>query len=123
MRPFFWWSIGAYAALLVFSALRRPRFLLIFSFVVLGIHTFVSGQLEAQLAIYGRYVTWPLWYAQLATFWYFARFGRGEPSALYRVGVSWPASFFSAGVFLAMPWGIAAAIGYPLPWPWLPFAL
>jgi predicted MPP superfamily phosphohydrolase len=123
MRPFFWWSLGAYAALLLYSALRRARFLLIFSVIILGIHTFVSIQLEAQLAVYGRAVAWPLWYAQLATFWYFARFGRAERGPLYRAAISWPASFFSAGVLLALPWGIAAALGYPLPWPWLPLAL
>jgi predicted MPP superfamily phosphohydrolase len=41
----------------------------------------------------------------------------------YRLLVSWPASFFVAGTLLALPWAIAAGLGFH-PWaPWLPYAL
>jgi predicted MPP superfamily phosphohydrolase len=41
---------------------------------------------------------------------------------VYRVLVSWPASFFTAGTLLAMPWAILASVGFH-PWaPWLPYA-
>lgn len=42
---------------------------------------------------------------------------------VYRVLVSWPASFFTGGTLLAMPWAILMAVGLH-PWaPWLPYAL
>ena len=42
---------------------------------------------------------------------------------LFRVLVSWPAAFFVAGTFLAMPWGLLQAFGLR-PWgAWVPYAL
>jgi predicted MPP superfamily phosphohydrolase len=44
-------------------------------------------------------------------------------SLLYRLLVSWPASFFIAGTLLALPWAIALSLGFH-PWaPWIPYAL
>ena len=41
----------------------------------------------------------------------------------YRVLVSWPAAFFSAGTLLALPWAVLTAAGLH-PWaPWLPYVL
>ena len=41
----------------------------------------------------------------------------------YRLLVSWPAAFFTAGTLLGLPWGIAAALGFQ-PWaPWVPYLL
>jgi predicted MPP superfamily phosphohydrolase len=41
----------------------------------------------------------------------------------YRLLVSWPASFFAAGTLVALPWAVAAALGFH-PWaPWLPYVL
>ena len=42
---------------------------------------------------------------------------------VYRLLVSWPAAFFSAGTLLSLPWALALAFGFH-PWaPWLPYAL
>jgi predicted MPP superfamily phosphohydrolase len=42
---------------------------------------------------------------------------------VYRLVVSWPASFFVAGTLLAIPWAVLTAVGLH-PWaPWLPYAL
>ena len=42
---------------------------------------------------------------------------------VYRLLISWPAAFFSAGTLLALPWGVLTAVGFH-PWaPWLPYAL
>ena len=42
---------------------------------------------------------------------------------LYRLLVSWPASFFVGGTLLAIPWAVLTALGLH-PWaPWLPYAL
>jgi predicted MPP superfamily phosphohydrolase len=44
-------------------------------------------------------------------------------SLVYRVLVSWPASFAVAGTLLALPWAVLFAAGLS-PWaPWLPYAL
>ncbi|MBX3204451.1 MAG: metallophosphoesterase [Labilithrix sp.] len=41
----------------------------------------------------------------------------------YRLLVSWPAAFFSAGTLLGLPWALVSALGVE-PWaPWLPYAL
>jgi len=41
---------------------------------------------------------------------------------VYRLLVSWPASFFTAGTLLAIPWAVLTAVGLH-PWaPWLPYA-
>jgi hypothetical protein len=42
---------------------------------------------------------------------------------VYRLLISWPAAFFSAGTLLALPWAVLAAFGLH-PWaPWLPYVL
>ncbi len=42
---------------------------------------------------------------------------------LYRLLVSWPASFFLAGTLLALPWALLRAMGFQ-PWgAWLPYAV
>jgi uncharacterized protein len=123
MRPFVWFSLLAYVAILGTTALRRNRFMMIFLGVILGIHTFNALSIEPLLSRYGTAVELLVWYGQAVTYLYFARFGRGTPNLLRRVLVSWPASFFSAGVFLALPWSVAHAFGYDLPWVFVPFAL
>lgn len=40
---------------------------------------------------------------------------------VYRLLVSWPAAFFTAGTLLGLPWALVAAFGYQ-PWaPWIPY--
>jgi predicted MPP superfamily phosphohydrolase len=121
MRPFVWFSLAAYLSILGSSALRRNRFRLIFLGVILGIHTLISLGIEPLLSRYGKAIEILVWYGQGITYVYFARFGRGTPSTLRRVFVSWPASFFSAGVFLALPWSVAHALGFDWPWAIVPF--
>jgi hypothetical protein len=121
MRPFVWFSLLAYLSILGGTALRRKRFMVIFLGVILGIHTLNSLGVEPLLSRYGRWVEALVWYGQAVTYVYFARFGRGTPTLLQRVLVSWPASFFSAGVFLALPWSVAHALGFDWPGVFVPF--
>ena len=123
MRPFFWFSLAAYVVLLGLALRRRNRFFLIFMGVILGLHTFSSVQLEPRLSSYGRPIEALVWYAQAATYFYFARFGRGRPNPLSRALISWPASWFSAAIFLSLPWSVANVMHLSIPWPWLPFAI
>jgi len=43
--------------------------------------------------------------------------------AAYRLLVSVPAAFFSAGTLLGLPWALAHGLGWPLPAPWAPYLL
>src|SRR5690349_21104685 len=104
MRPFLLASLIAYAAVLALALARRNRFLAVFAGVILGLHTLNSSLLEPVLSGYGRSVEALLWYCQLATYIYFSRFSRQyAPGPWYRILISWPASWFSAAVFLALP--------------------
>jgi predicted MPP superfamily phosphohydrolase len=64
------------------------------------------------------------WALHAAVYVNFAALSRPRMrSLLYRLVVSWPASFFVAGTLLALPWALAMAFGFH-PWaPWLPYAL
>jgi predicted MPP superfamily phosphohydrolase len=123
MRPFTWFSLAAYLLLLVLAARRRNRFIVIFLGVVLGIHTLSAIPLAARLSRSGPVVEALTWYAQAVTYLYFARFGRGRPGPVYRALVSWPASWFAASTYLAIPWSVAEALRLPLPWVFVPFAV
>ena len=117
-------SVAAYFATVAMAALFRHRVFAIFAGVILGIHTLSTTLMEPALARYGAPVVVALWYAQLATFLYFFRFGRSAaPRWPYRLFVSWPASWFSVSSYLALPWAIAAAFGLTLGAPYLPFAV
>ena len=124
MRPFLVASLAAYLATIAIALIYRQRFFAIFVGVILGIHTFSTTLLEPSLAGYGLPVELGVWYAQLATFYYFFRLGRvNAPSHWYRALVSWPASWFAASAFLALPWSITAALGFQPALPWIPYAV
>ena len=124
MRPFLVASLAAYLATVSIALIYRQRFFAIFAGVVLGIHTVSSTLLEPVLSRYGLPVQVALWYLQLATFFYFFRFGRvNAPNLAYRAFVSWPASWFSASAFLALPWAVTRALGFFPRMAWIPFAV
>lgn len=124
MRPFSWFSLAAYLTILFLAARRRNRFILFFFGIILGIHTLSSTAMAPRLASYGPAIEALVWYAQSVTYWYFARFRSvRHPGTLYRSLVSWPASWFSAATFVAIPWAVAEALHLPMPWPWLPYAI
>lgn len=121
MRAYLVVSLAAYFSTIAVAILYRHRFFAIFTAVILGIHTFSSTAIEPWLASYGVWMEGLLWYAQLATFVYFFRIGRVQnPRGAYRVLISWPASWFAASSFLALPWAVVAVLGLPPHWVWLP---
>jgi predicted MPP superfamily phosphohydrolase len=121
MRAYLVFSVAAYFSTIAVAILYRHRFFAIFASVVLGIHTFSSTAIEPWLSGYGLWMEGFLWYAQLATFVYFFRIGRVQnPRGAYRVLISWPASWYSASSFLALPWAVVALFGFPPHWVWLP---
>ncbi|HEX5657788.1 MAG TPA: hypothetical protein VFX59_11365, partial [Polyangiales bacterium] len=125
MRGFLVFSLAAYFSTIAIAVLYRHRFFAVFAGIVLGIHTFSSTAIEPTLSRHGGLgVEALLWYAQLATFIYFFRIGRVQnPRGPYRVLISWPASWFSASTFLALPWAVAAVLGFTLHWVWAPLVV
>ncbi|HEY6877060.1 MAG TPA: metallophosphoesterase [Polyangiales bacterium] len=124
MHAFLVFSLAAYFSTIAIAILYRHRFFAIFAGIVLGIHTFSSTAIEPTLSRYGIAMEAALWYGQLSTFIYFFRIGRVQnPRGLYRALISWPASWFSASTFLALPWAVAAVLGLPPHWAWLPLVV
>ncbi len=110
---------GALAVVVANRAAGGARFA-VFAAVLLTVHV------PASVGVYALMPSaWPLWaVAQAATLLYFGAYTRpGLRPVPFRLLVSWPASWFYAGTFLAVPWSVLGAVGFD-PWlPWLPFAL
>lgn len=111
---------GIGALLVVLTAARaRGRAFAVFTAVLLSVQGLIAVGLFRLFAD-----GWPLYgYLQLAVFVHFLSLSRPRMrSRLWRALISFPALVFAAGTLLAMPWAVAAALGFD-PWaPWLPFA-
>ena len=102
------------------ARLRRSATFAMFVAVFAGVYSLVALGLA------------PAWrsilpvYAVLHTIVYVNFLGLSRPrmhALPYRLLISWPAAFFSAGTLLAMPWAIARALGFH-PWgPEIPYLL
>jgi len=118
-----WFSILTLAgfALVVTGAFaRRGRQFALFVSILLGIYSLLACAM-APSAGAARVV-----FGVLHGIVYFNFFLLSRPrmrALPTRLLVSWPASFMVAGTLLALPWGIAHALGFA-PWvPWLPYGL
>ena len=120
LSVFTWGSAGALLAVVALRSRPPGALLAIFAFVLLGVHTLVSCALAPRfgplLPVYG--------YFQAAVYVHFAMLVRARMRSLpYRVLVSLPASFFTAGTLLAVPWAIVGAFGVHPYGFWMPYAL
>ena len=91
----------------------------IFVGVLVGIYSLVAAAMAPWFAAF-----MPVFVAFHATVYVnFLALARPRMRPLvYRLLVSWPASFFTAGTLLAIPWAVLTAVGLH-PWaPWLPYA-
>ena len=107
-------------ALVVGAALLRTRQFAIFIAVILGIYSLCAVAMAPSFT-----AILPVFLAFHATVYVnFLALSRPRMRPLlYRLLISWPASFFAAGTLLALPWAILLALGFH-PWvPWLPYAL
>jgi predicted MPP superfamily phosphohydrolase len=98
----------------------RGKLFAIFGAIVLGVHSLSAA------ALLGASTAWlPLFATlQVATILHFFALARPRMWTWpWRMLVSWPASIFVASSLLAIPWSVSAAIGYPLPAPYIPFVL
>jgi predicted MPP superfamily phosphohydrolase len=117
-------ALGTAAGIAVISALAlryRSRFYATYVLVFLSVLGLCALGMRAALpASFGPLLA----YLLAAAFVHSASLVWARPrSLLFRVLVTWPGLFFVAGTLLGFPWAIAAAIGHPLPWPLLPYAI
>jgi predicted MPP superfamily phosphohydrolase len=113
-------SAGAWVAVVLSARLARGPTFAMFVGVLVGIYSLLAVAL----------VRWvgpalPVFAALHASVYVnFLALSRPRMRPLvYRLVVSWPASFFVAGTLLALPWALLAAFGVH-PWgSWVPYAL
>ena len=122
MSAFSLFSLGAWGAVVASARLRRGRQFAIFAAVVVGIYSLAA---TAFSPLVRATALWPLFlilhgvvYVHLVLL---ARPAMRPP--LYRALISIPAWCFIAGTVLSLPWGIATALGFTPPVPYLPYGL
>jgi predicted MPP superfamily phosphohydrolase len=121
VSPFVLASFAAWALVVVLALTLRSRAYAMFRGITLGLHVLFASAIASRFA--GP--VFPVFVALHATVFVSSlSLVRPRPRSLaYRALISMPAAFFSAGTLLALPWVLAAAVGYALPAVWLPYAL
>jgi len=119
MTWFSWLTLGGFA-LTVGAAWRRSRPFAGFVAVLVGIYSLLAVQMAK---VYPPLLPVVAFF-HVTVYVNFLALSRARMRPfVYRVLVSWPASFFAAGTLLALPWALALSVGLH-PWaPWLPYAL
>lgn len=116
-------TLGSWAATLLLVALAarfRSRAYATFRGVQLVLHTLVATALFPAFAWalpLFLYLHVSVYVQALGLVWARSR------GAAYRLLVSVPAAFFSAGTLLGLPWALGVSVGWPLPAPWVPYLL
>jgi uncharacterized protein len=113
-------TLAGWLTIVVTALVLRTRAFAMFVGVLVGIYSLVAAAMAPSFTpILPVFVAFHA--VVYVNFLALAR-PRMRPLA-YRVLVSWPASFFTAGTLLAIPWAVLASVGFH-PWaPWLPYAL
>jgi len=111
-------SLAALATVVVAAGVLRSRIYAVFAAVILGLHTVVSVGLFPLVQGLGPV----LWWAQAAVFVQYGMliFPRLRP-VIYRGLITVPGLWFAAGTLLALPWSVAATLGYTPVGVWIPF--
>ncbi len=107
--------------LVVGAAALRSKAFAAFVGVLVGIYSLVALGLRPAFASLGRYEVVPM-VLHATVYLNFALLSRPRMRPfVYRLLISWPSAFFSAGTLFGMPWAVAYALGFH-PWaPWLPY--
>lgn len=122
MTPFAIESLVGFSCVVLAAAVFRGRPFVYFAIVFTGVYSLVAsglvGSFEEESPVAGTV------FLALHALVYFNIALLSRPvmrSRVYRVLVSWPASFFAAGTLLGLPWALSRAVGFH-PWaPWLPY--
>ncbi|CAN5923334.1 metallophosphoesterase [soil metagenome] len=113
-------SLGGWVTVVAAAVVVRGRPFAMFVGTLVGIYSLVAVAIAPSFS-----AILPLFAAfHAAVYLNFLALSRPRMRPLvYRVLISWPAAFFSAGTLLALPWAVLTAVGLH-PWaPWLPYAL
>lgn len=113
-------TFSCWAVTVCVAAMVRNRQFAMFLGVLLGIYSLIA----ISIAPYFARVAPLFAVLDVLVFVNFVALARPRMRPfLYRILISWPASLFTAGTLLAMPWGILMALGFH-PWaPWFPYVL
>ena len=112
-------TLAGWLTVVIAASLIRGRPFAMFVGVLVGIYSLVAAAMAPSFA-----AIMPIFVAfHAAVYVNFLALARPRMRPLvYRLLVSWPASFFTAGTLLAIPWAVLGAVGLH-PWaPWLPYA-
>jgi predicted MPP superfamily phosphohydrolase len=110
-------TLAGWLSVVITALVLRTRAFAVFVGVLVGIYSLVAAALapsfSSVLPVYAAF--------HCCVYVNFLALPRMRP-LVYRLVVSWPASFFTAGTLLAIPWAVLASVGLH-PWaPWLPYA-
>ena len=112
-------TLAGWLTVVITAGVIRGRPFAMFVGVLVGIYSLVAAAMAPWFAAF-----LPVFVAfHAAVYVNFLALARPRMRPLvYRLLVSWPASFFTAGTLLAIPWAVLTAVGLH-PWaPWLPYA-
>ncbi len=118
-----WFVLGSFAAwwvVVLLAVSLRSRAYAMFRGVQLAVHTLIA---IAIVPAFGA--LFPL-FLYLHGLVYFQAIALVRPKLRplwYRALFSIPAAFFGAGTLLALPWAVAARLGWSLPLVWLPYVV
>jgi predicted MPP superfamily phosphohydrolase len=113
-------TLGGWLSVVLAAATLRGRTFATMAGVLVGIYSLLAMAMEPVFASFA-----PAFAAFHVTVYVnFIALSRPRMRPLvYRLLVSWPSAFFSAGTLLSLPWALPLAFGFH-PWvPWLPYAL
>lgn len=121
LSPFVTITLVGWLVVVVAAALRSRPFAA-FVGVLVGIYSLAAVGLQPAFRLLGPYAPVAAVF-HASVYLNFALLSRPRMRALpYRLLVSWPSAFFSAGTLFGSPWAVAYALGFS-PWaPWLPYA-
>lgn len=113
-------TVALWLAVFALALAQRRRGFAIAIGLFGGLHALLSTAVAPRLGL-PLWVTLPL---QLAAFSPLVRLPfRGLRPPWFHALVTLPGHWWLASHFLAIPWAVASAFGYALPWAWLPFGV
>ncbi len=121
-----WWflvlTIGGWIAVVLTARFVRSGAFATFVAVLVGIYSMLALSMARRFEAMSFF---PVFTALHATVYInFLALSRPRMRPLpYRLLISWPASLFTAGTLLSLPWALFSAMGIDLWGPWIPYAL